>query len=164
MWNLLEEQLIMENIILIKEELDCNIKAAFKMFTKNEFLENWLTEKAEVEPEIGGKYELFWEPENRENNSTIGCKVTGIENRKYISFNWKGTAQHKSFMNNANPLTHVIVFFSQNSSEPDKTIVHLFHTGWRIDQEWQQARDFFEKAWLNAIGELKDKIKNKILH
>lgn len=151
----------MENIILIKEELDCNINEAFKMFTKNELLENWLTVKAEVEPTVGGKYELFWEPENRENNSTIGCKVTRIENEKFISFNWKGPAQFKSFMNIADPLTHVIVFFSQNGSEPDKTIVHLFHTGWRNDPEWKQARDYFEKAWLNALGELKEKIKKK---
>ncbi|GAF87159.1 unnamed protein product, partial [marine sediment metagenome] len=32
-----------------------------------------------MEDKKGGKYELFWEPENRENNRTIGCKITGIE-------------------------------------------------------------------------------------
>jgi len=151
----------MENIILLKEEVYCDINIAFNMFTQNKLLESWLTVKAEVEPKVGGKYELFWEPENREDNSTIGCKITGIEKNKFISFSWKGPVQFKTSMNVANPLTHVVVFFSHNDSEPDKTIIHLFHTGWRNTPEWQEARDFFEKAWLNALGELKDKIINK---
>ncbi len=153
----------MENIIQLRIEIDCDISTAFDMFTQNKFLESWLTVKAEVDPKVSGKFELFWEPENRENNSTIGCKVTGIENKKFLSFNWKGTAQFKSFMNIANPLTHVIVFFSQNRSEPDKTIVYLFHTGWRKDLDWQEARNWFERAWVNAFEVLKEKIKNKTL-
>jgi uncharacterized protein YndB with AHSA1/START domain len=153
----------MENIILLKEEVDCDINTAFDMFTQNNLLESWLTEKAEVEPKLGGKYELFWESENREINSTIGCKVTGIENRNFISFNWKGAAQFKSFMNLADPLTHVIAFFTQERKSLDKTSIHLFHTGWRSTIEWQEARDWFEKAWINAFGVLKEKIKNKTI-
>jgi len=153
----------MENIILIREELDCKINIAFKLFTINDLLERWLTEKAEVEPKIGGKYELYWEPENRKNNSTIGCKITGIEKNKFISFDWKGPIQFKSFMNIANPLTHVIVFFTHNTNEPNKTIIHLFHTGWKKDSEWQEARNYFENAWSKALKGLKEKIKNNTL-
>lgn len=153
----------MENIILIKEEIDCNRETAFNMFTKNELLENWLTVKAEVDPKVGGKYELFWVPENRESNSTIGCKITGIDRDKFISFDWKGPADFESFMNSADPLTHVIVFFSQNDSDSNKTIIHLFHTGWRNDSEWQKARNYFENAWSKALRVLKDKITDKTL-
>jgi len=149
----------MEKIIQIKMELECEIDRAFDSFTNNKLLESWLTEKAEVEPNMGGKYELFWEPENRENNSTIGCKVTGIEQNKFISFDWKGPVDFKSFMNNADPLTHVIVFFSPNKN-PQKTDIHLFHTGWRSDQNWQQARNYFEKAWTNALEKLKENLEN----
>ena len=153
----------MENIILVKEEIDCDIHTAFDLFTVNELLENWLTEKAEVDPKVGGKYELFWEPENRENNSTIGCRITGIEKNKFLSFDWKGPVDFQSFMNVADPLTHVIVFLSQNEKDPNKTSIHLFHTGWRKDTEWQEARNYFENAWSKALQGLKDKIKNKAL-
>ena len=102
----------LENIIIIKEELNCDVNTAFKMFSENSLLESWLTEKADVEAKIRGKYELFWEPSNPKDNSTIGCKVTGVEPNKFISFDWKGPIQFKSFMNSADPLTHVIVFFS----------------------------------------------------
>lgn len=158
-----KRQLRMENIILIKEELDCDRKTAFIMFTKNQFLENWLTVKAEVDPKLGGKYELFWVPENRESNSTIGCKITGMEYGQFISFEWKGPLDFESFMNFTDPLTQVIVFFSPHDNESNKTIIHLFHTGWRKDPDWQKARDYFYKAWSIALQTLKDKIKNKVL-
>ncbi len=153
----------MEHIILVKEEINCDVNTAFSMFTKNELLENWLTIKADVDPKLGGKYELFWVPEHPENDSTIGCKITGIEKNKFISFDWKGPAEFKSFMNFADPLTHVIVFFSHNNNNPKKTIIHLFHTGWRKDLNWQKAREYFEKAWLKALQGLKEKIKQKEL-
>ena len=153
----------MENIILIKEQIDCDIETAFSMFTDNKLLENWLTVKAEVNPEIGGKYELFWVPENRKSDSTIGCKITGLEKNKFISFDWKGPAEFESFMNSADPLTHVIVFFSQNDFDSKKTNIYFFHTGWRRNSEWQKARNYFQNAWSKAIYVLKEKIADKTL-
>ncbi|MFQ6126325.1 MAG: SRPBCC domain-containing protein [Candidatus Heimdallarchaeota archaeon] len=150
----------MENIIQITISIECDVKQAFRMFTVNELLENWLTVKAEVEPKVGGKYELFWDPDSREINSTIGCSITGFEQDNFVSFNWKGPVEFQPFMNSADPLTHVIVFFSPNSNDPNKTIIRLFHTGWRKDREWQQARNYFEKAWSQALQELKNKLKN----
>ncbi|MFX0135545.1 MAG: SRPBCC domain-containing protein [Candidatus Hodarchaeota archaeon] len=152
----------MENIILIKEEIDCDISTAFNIFTINKLLESWLTEKAEVDPQVGGKYELFWEPENREKNSTIGCKITGIEKNKFLSFDWKGPVDFQAFMNVADPLTHVIVFFSYKDKDPDKTLIHLFHTGWKKGENWRKARNYFENAWSKALQGLKEKIKKKI--
>ncbi|MFX1364409.1 MAG: SRPBCC domain-containing protein [Promethearchaeota archaeon] len=153
----------MENIIIIKEELECDTSTAFKMFTNNKSLESWLTEEADIEPKLGGKYELFWDPNNKKSNSTIGCKITGIEKNKFISFDWKGPVEFESFMNCADPLTHVIVFFSQNESDSNISNIFLFHTGWRDNSEWQKARIYFDKAWLKALENLKEKIINKTL-
>ncbi|MHA2280593.1 MAG: SRPBCC family protein [Promethearchaeota archaeon] len=153
----------MENIIQLKVEVDCDINTAFDMFTQNKLLESWLTAKAEVDPKVGGKFELFWVPENREHDSTIGCKITGIEKNKFLSFGWKGPQQYESFMNFADPLTHVIAFLSQEKKPSNKTVIHLLHTGWRNTPEWQEARDWFEKAWINAFEVLKEKIKSKTI-
>ncbi|MBA7677656.1 hypothetical protein ES703_85916 [subsurface metagenome] len=153
----------MENIILIKEEIDCDISTAFKMFTTNKLLESWLTEEADVDPKLEGKYELFWDPNNKNINSTIGCKITGIEKDKFISFDWKGPVDFQDFMNTADPLTHLIIFFSHKDNDLTKTVIHLFHTGWRNDFEWEKARRYFENAWLKALQSLKNKIKNKEL-
>lgn len=152
----------MENIIIAKEDLDCDVETAFLMFTNNELLEKWLTVKANVDLKVGGPYELFWDLDNPENDSTIGCRITGLEKNKYISFDWKGPAKFKEIMNFVDPLTHVIVFFSQNPNSK-KTTIHLFHTGWRMGAEWKGPREYFQKAWHMALEELRGKIKNKEL-
>jgi len=148
----------MQKIIQIEIELNCDISRAFELFTVNEKLESWLPEKAEVEPKVGGKYELFWDPENRETNSTIGCKITSIKKDKFLSFEWKGPERFQSFMNFCDPLTHVVVVFSASSDDPKKTTLSLFHSGWRDDPEWYKARDYFEKAWSGALANLNEKL------
>jgi len=151
----------MQKIIQIVIELNCDVGQAFNFFTINEELESWLPEKAEIEPKVGGKYELFWDPQNREINSTIGCKITSLEKNKFLSFEWKGPEMFQSFMNFCDPLTQVVVVFSSNSADPKKTTLFLFHSGWRDDPDWQKARDYFEKAWSGALTNLKEKLSSK---
>ncbi len=151
----------MQKIIQIEIELSCDVSEAFNYFTVNEQFELWLPEKAEIEPKAGGKYELFWDPQNREINSTIGCKITSIEKNKFLSFEWKGPERFQSFMNFCDPLTHVVVVFSSSSDDPTKTTLILFHSGWRDDPEWQKARDYFENAWSGALTNLKEKLSSK---
>ena len=148
----------MDKIIVRTAKLNCSKEEAFEMFTKNKRLETWLTAKADVEPQKGGKYELFWEPEAPENNSTIGCKILAIDQSNLLNFEWKGPKQFKYFMNDVRPLTNVSVVFTEQN---DKTIVTLIHTGWRDTDEWEQARQYFTNAWKMAFDQLESYIKKK---
>jgi uncharacterized protein YndB with AHSA1/START domain len=131
------------------------------MFTDNVLLASWFPVEADVEPVVGGKYELFWDPADRENNSTIGCKVTAVEPGKLIAFEWKGPVNFKEFMNQADPLTHVVVIFlpCNNGLDPC-TEVHVIHSGWRGSEEWEEAWQFFEWAWDEELKELQDIVDN----
>jgi uncharacterized protein YndB with AHSA1/START domain len=124
---------------------------AFAYFTVNELLQSWLTAVADVEPKVGGRYELFWEPTDRENNSTIGCRVTAIAPGQAIAFPWRSPKQFKSFANTADPLTHVVVMFTP---EGGGTRVHLIQSGWRSTSEWEEARVWQERAWTAAFKQL----------
>jgi len=141
----------MDKILRCSVQLRCNTHRAFEMFTVNELLESWLVTLAEVEPMVGGKYELFWEPHDRENNSTIGCRVTAIEPDKFLSFEWRSPRQFKHFANNADPLTHAVVFFIP---EGEWTEVHLIHSGWRSSTEWEAAKQWQVQAWNGAFERL----------
>jgi hypothetical protein len=131
------------------------VHRAFELFTVNEDVQSWLAPLADIEPREGGKYELFWDLENREENSTLGCKLTAIEGDRFLSFEWRGPTQYLHFMNDADPLTHVVVFLipSSDGSMP-RTEVHVVHTGWRSSPEWEEARQWFVKAWRVAFEEL----------
>ncbi len=145
----------MDQIIDISSKLSCNARRAFEMFTVNTQLEAWLTEVAEVELQVGGRYELFWEPEDRENNSTIGCHITAFEADQFLSFEWRSPKQFKHFANQADPLTHVVVFFVpiQNGTQ-----VHLIHSGWRSSPEWIEAMQWQERAWRMAFDALEKSV------
>lgn len=141
----------MDNIIYQSVRLRCSPQKAFEMVTVNEHLEKWLTEAADVEPEVGGKYELFWDLNDKENNSTKGCKVLALQPGKLLSFEWKGPKQFSHFMNETRPLTHVVVTFIPCE---EGTEIHLVHTGWGTTSEWEEARQWFEKAWEIAFATL----------
>lgn len=152
----------MDKIIYRSASLKCDTQKAFEMFTLNKHLEKWLTEKADVEPRSGGKYELFWNPRDRENDSTIGCKILAVHQNRFLSFEWKGPKQFKHFMNEVRPLTNVAAFFIPCQ---EHTEVHILHTGWRDTPEWEEARQWFDKAWVMSLSELQKYIdeQNRLL-
>ncbi|UCE06909.1 MAG: SRPBCC domain-containing protein [bacterium] len=149
----------MDKIIHLSVQLSINSTQAFKYFTDNKLLESWLVKVAEVEPQVGGKYELFWEPSDRENNSTIGCKITGLAEGQLISFEWRSPKQFKQFANNADPLTHVVVSFIPQNNKT--TIIHIIHSGWRSNRHWEEARLWQEQAWRAAIKRLHEIVNQK---
>jgi uncharacterized protein YndB with AHSA1/START domain len=123
----------------------------FPYFIESTHLQSWLTALAEVEPKPGGKYELYWEPSDRDNNSTIGCRITAIADGQLLAFQWRSPEQFKSFANGADPLTHVTIAFI---AERSGTQLHLVHSGWRSGPDWEAARLWQERAWSGALREL----------
>ena len=146
----------MDKIIHHSITLERTSQEVFELFTVNEHLKKWLTNAAYVEPKVGGKYELYWDPTDKENESTIGCKILALVPFKLLCFEWKGPSQFKHFMNTVRPLTHVAVFFSPSSKG---TEVHLIHSGWGDTKEWEEARLWFEKAWVKAFSKLQNLAK-----
>ena len=133
---------------------------AFELFTSSELVLAWLVKpyspsgRAIIDAAVGGRYELFWDPDSPQRDSTIGCKITALEPGKFLSFEWKGPTQFSQFMNNADPLTQVTVFFIPTDRET--TEVHLIHTGWKSSSAWDEARKYFEEAWSSAFAKLRD--------
>lgn len=146
----------MNDIVHVSAELKCSPAEAFAMFTENEKLKLWLTEEADVKAEVGGPYELFWNPADRQYDSTIGCKVTALVPDRLIAFQWKGPKQYSEFMNETDPLTHVTVSFIPTSQ--GTTEVHLINSGYRESEEWQEARQWFVNMWKYAFSELAKEI------
>lgn len=144
-----------DKVIRVVITLNCSPDDAFDRFIKNRHLEEWLTVKADVNEMIGGKYELFWDPESPKHNSTKGCSVLSLERPYHINFEWKGPVEYEDFMNEIRPLTNVTVMFHTIG---DKTQVTLLHTGWRKSDDWDRARFYFEKAWTGALHKLEESV------
>lgn len=150
-----------DKIITTHAILHCPIDTAFNYFADNNLLTKWLTNKADVEMKEGGKYELFWTPQDTDltNNSTYGCKILSFDRPYYLNIEWRGNADQKKFMNNVRPLTNVTILFSP--LDTSKTKITLLHTGWRQDENWETARQYFIKAWTGAFQQLESIVNGK---
>lgn len=140
-----------DQIIHATVELPVPVERAFAYFTRPDLLERWLTEKAEIDLCLGGRYELFWAPPDRENDCTIGCRITALAAPHLLAFDWRSPRQFKAFANAADPLTHVVVSFVPLA---ESSRIHLVHSGWRSAPEWEEARLWQERAWTGALGGL----------
>lgn len=121
-------------------------------------LKQWLTEDANVDMQTGGLYELFWEPEHRDRNSTLGCRLTEVKNQELLSFSWKGPVPYADLMNREPLPTSVSVVFQ--SVGTDRTKLRLEHKGWGTGPRWSEARQWQEQAWRKAFEALKQLLEH----
>lgn len=142
---------VCDRVVVVSEGLPLSREKAFRLFTQESELQTWLCEAAKVEPRIGGRYELFWNPNDPENDSTLGCRFTAFLPEALIGFQWRSPRQFKAFANAADPLTHVVVSFHETSGG---TVVTLVHSGWRSSTEWADAAAWQEMAWKRAFQAL----------
>jgi len=142
---------IIEKSIILK----VNKEIAFSYFVEHELITKWLCSDAIINPVTEGAYELFWDLEDRNHNSTIGCRIQSIDQPNHLSFDWKGPIQFESFMNEVDPLTQVVVVFSESE---EGTKVTLLHSGWQRSDNWKEAKDYFNHAWFGAFQVLKELI------
>jgi len=132
--------------ILIARPVD----KVFEAWIKPELIEQWLARKARVEPAPGGAYELFWDPEHPNVNSTQGCRIANIVPNAELSFNWKGPEPYSTVVGEA---TRVFVRLEARGGS---TLLRFVHTGWGTGERWEEARLWQAEAWRQAIENLKN--------
>jgi len=126
-------------------------EVAWKLWTDSKLLETWLTTVAEVDATHGGSYELFWDPSNRLENSTLGCKITSFVPGKVLTFEWRGPVPYADLMNVSPFPTWVSI--NIESVGLAQTIVHFRHSGLGEGEWWDQARQWQTNAWTMAFKE-----------
>ena len=140
----------MNKVINVSVNVRCSSKKAFDMFANNKKVEGWLCGKANIEAVVGGKYEVY--NNNNKDDNTEGCKVLAIDVANYLVVEWKGPEKFADFMNKEDELTQVNVLFHPKGRFTQVTIIH---SGWGGGENWNQAYEYFYKAWEGALAQLK---------
>jgi uncharacterized protein YndB with AHSA1/START domain len=134
--------------ITIEETLNAPIDRVWRAWTDPEQLCPWFALRANVVPNRGGPYELFWDIDHPERQSTLGCRVTFIQPQRWLGFTWRGPTIFDDVMNeNAAPPpppTHVAVSFEKIGQ---RTIARVSHTGWLEGERWAEAHAWHVRAW-----------------
>ncbi|QTD40406.1 SRPBCC domain-containing protein [Sporosarcina sp. Te-1] len=122
-------------------------------WTISDRVSQWFAPEAVVEAKVGGAYELYFIPGNREGMNTMGCKIVSLVPQKELSFTWKGPDQFRDIMNQEDELTTVCVHFV--SMDEVTTRVTVEHIGFRDESEWKEAVDWHQIAWNGVLSSLK---------
>lgn len=124
--------------------------AVYRAWLEPVQLSQWLAAWADVEPRVGGAYELHWDAKNPDSNCTKGCRLFGLEPYRRIAFDWRGP-DHLSGVMNAGPLTKVELRFDaiEGGSRLD-----FLHFGFGEGPEWKTALDWQRGAWKEAFVRL----------
>ncbi len=134
--------------ILISNSLD----TVWNHWTSSDLITKWFPPEANIEPKLNGAFELFFNPENHMQQSTIGCKIIIFEHKKQLGFTWKDPDGFSRLMNNEDNLTQVVINFKEVNG---KTIIKLTHKGWGDSEEWDKAKDWHYAAWDMSLKSLK---------
>jgi uncharacterized protein YndB with AHSA1/START domain len=126
----------------------------WQALTEPEQVGTWAAAAASVRAERGGSYELFWEPDTPEHNSTIGCRVTAVAPERYLAFTWRGPDELSAVMNDGDPPpppTHVTIALR---SVGYGTELDLVHSGFGTGGGWPAAVAWHERAWTACLDNL----------
>lgn len=140
-----------EETMRLEKTIPAGKELAWYAWTISDRVTKWFSPEANIDPRVGGAYELFFDPSNHDHMSTKGCKVIDLREKELLQFTWKGPDDFAPTMNRDDALTKVTVTFEAIG---DATKVTVEHIGWGEGEEWEKARNWHKVAWTQVLDSL----------
>ncbi len=132
-----------------QKTIQAPIKEVWHAWTDSETITKWFSPHANIEPNLGGAYELFFDPANYDHQCTKGCKITRFDPYTHLSFSWRGPEELHHVMDPDNPQTHVHVSLQEKGAETEVTLIH---DGWGTGKDWKEAMGWHQGAWMQVVS------------
>jgi len=148
----LDKKLPLETGLMIRKAVDipASLDDVWQAWTSEEGVVSFFAPKASVELAIGGKYEMYFAPDQPiGQRGGEGCEILSFIPGEMLSFTWNNPP---SLPGIRKEYTWVVLHFQP--LEAKKTRVRLIHLGWRAGESWQKALQYFDKAWEIVLGRL----------
>jgi uncharacterized protein YndB with AHSA1/START domain len=116
-------------------------------WTTEEGAKTFFAPDCRIDLRVGGAYEMFFDltaPEGERGGE--GLTILAIQPEKMLSFTWNSPP---SLPDVRGQLTHVTLYFK--SLEENTTQLNLIHDGWGEGGQWDEAFDYFSKAWGDVV-------------
>jgi uncharacterized protein YndB with AHSA1/START domain len=136
-----------DRVVRAETVVNAGVNQVWDAWTTNDGIKSFLAPDCNVEIRIDGPYQIFFDPEAEPGlKGADDMIVLAFQPRKMLSFTWNAPTL---FPNVRPHRTHVVVrFFSEGD---ERTRVTLWHDGWGEGEEWDQAFDYFTRAWQQVV-------------
>ena len=138
--------------------VEAPIDKIWSAWTRREEAEKWLAPRANIQFQVGGQYEFFWN-DDPELDSTLGCCLEAINKPHLLVFQWQGKSEYlHMFQYPAGEKTSVSVQFA---AVEKGILVSVNQAETRNSANWAAYDTWMATAWEMALQSLKNHCEGK---
>jgi len=133
--------------ITLEISIPSPISEVWQAWTTESGARTFFAPACKIELIPGGAYEMYFNldaPKGAQGGE--GMILLALQPEHMLSFTWNAPPDLPSVRGQ---MTHVQVWLEE--IDQGHTRVHLHHDGWGKDGEWDQAFDYFTKAWGEVV-------------
>ena len=137
----------MERKISYSITVNAPLPNVWEAWTTEEGAKSFFAPDCRIDLRSGGAYEMYFNldaPEGERGGEDL--TILAIQPETMLSFTWNAPPDLPEVRGQ---MTHVTLLFEP--SEEGKTRLHLIHDGWGEGGQWDQAFDYFTRAWGEVV-------------
>ncbi|MEJ2448736.1 MAG: SRPBCC domain-containing protein [Anaerolineales bacterium] len=137
----------MSREISYEVQISAPLSEVWKAWTTEQGAKSFFAPECQIELHVGGAYEMYFDPEaSRGERGGEGLTILAIQEERMLSFTWNAPPTLPAIRGQ---LTHITLRFQE--LEEGRTALSLVHDGWGDGGEWDQAFDYFTRAWGEVV-------------
>jgi uncharacterized protein YndB with AHSA1/START domain len=136
-----------ERAVIAQVEVPAPLDDVWDAWTTESGVRTFFAPASRIDLRPGGAYEMLFDlAAEQGSQGGEGNRLLAIQPRAMLSFSWNAPPELPMVRGQR---THVCVRFA--ALGPTRTRVSLRHDGWGEGGEWDQAFQYFERAWSRAV-------------
>jgi len=127
--------------------VEASLDEVWEAWTTPQGVTSFFAPGCNMELRVDGHYEMFFDPDAElGKRGADEMRILAFQPKKMLAFTWNAPLHMPEVRKQR---THVVVRFQE--LDAGQTRVTLFHDGWGEGGEWDEAFQYFTRAWLEFV-------------
>ena len=133
--------------IRAKVIVEGSVDEVWSVWTTEDGIKSFFAPDCHIEMKVGGLYEIFFDPDAEPGQRGADeMRILALQPKRMFAFTWNAPLHLPEVRKQR---THVVLRFQEVAR--GRTEVTLFHDGWGEGGEWDEAFEYFTRAWKGLV-------------